>query len=1199
MADISAIKLPNNTTYDIKDNFARNNLCVIMGTQTGDTNLWKGNAPFNSLEDGQRILYFLPYEGTNSSSYLNLTLSNYSLTGDKDIYFNDGTSFDSLSNQYRSGSFIPMIYKENLSIEGSVDTMTGWFVEVDKDTKYSAGKGLSLSSNNDFSLSGYVHTAYASSANKYFRIASFPFRVSLVLEISFSCGGSIVNRASINFNGTTPTVKIFGDTNNLWLGVENSSCYLYSKGATLTKPLTIHDYYISHSNNTSLNSTITWINEEIEELPENAIQATYGYNVGYVNGYTVNSDVPSNAAFTDTTYTLTEGDTNGKIKITPSIGDAYNVSVKGLRTAAYKDTTDSYSSTGTDPITGTGVAAALATLPEPMVFKGSLGTGGTVITLPTASSSNKGFTYKVITDGTYAGIPAKAGDTFISDGSNWVLIPSGDEPSGTVTSITINATSPISIDNNNTITTSGTRTISHVNSGATAGSYGDNSNQTPAYGDTFKVPYVTVNETGHVTGISEHTVKIPNSDNTDTKVSTILENPENGTYYCIPFTRAVESTEELKINNGLRNYSLEGTTESLGIGGLALGNHIPSGTEGNKQGHLYFYSSGVNYSDLYQSDLTTNITHLLPNIGGTLLNTGNFSYSPTVTTSDINSYKIGSIIINGISTDIYGKDNNTTYSVVNKTSNGLCPQLPNETTTTKYLRQDGTWVVPPNTDTKVSTVLLNPESETTYYLPFKAASESTDILNSNNGLRYSTKEGTDSVNGLGELFLGNRIATGTAGNKEGVLFLYSNDIGGSYLKQDTITGNNITHTLPSTGGTLLNTGTTSYTQVISSNTTGAYKIGSIKVNNTTTDIYGKDTTYSTGTSSVAGLTKLYAGTGTATDGTMTQNAIKTVLESKADSAHTHSYITDIADGTVTSFGYSKAVLSEDDYTYLAGWVELEGGGYQLRDIPKSRFATASHTHNYASSDSEGGAANSLKYFKNTSTTDVGVDDTTANAIGYVSGLTQASWNNRHTYGALYKQIYDSSWGHEIFGDYYNGHLAVRGKTNNRWSEWSAVLDSSNYSNYSNLKQIAKQNIGNSSSSISFTISGNFHNNSSSGEISVISPLTFKIKGVYLNSETTNPVSGTLDLCGFVGSSYSRSVWNVMATTLYAGISFSEASSNSTFFRANGIRDLAYVTVSHDLTSSNSTGTVTVTFNNFQSAGGIVSLDYDSSVYTVS
>lgn len=41
----------------------------------------------------------------------------------------------------------------------------------------------------------------------------------------------------------------------------------------------------------------------------------------------------------------------------------------------------------------------------------------------------------------------------------------------------------------------------------------------------------------------------------------------------------------------------------------------------------------------------------------------------------------------------------TTYGVVSKTANGLAPQLPNETTTTKYLRQDGSWVVPPNDNT--------------------------------------------------------------------------------------------------------------------------------------------------------------------------------------------------------------------------------------------------------------------------------------------------------------------------------------------------------------------------------------------------------------------------------------------------------------------------------------------------------------------
>ena len=68
--------------------------------------------------------------------------------------------------------------------------------------------------------------------------------------------------------------------------------------------------------------------------------------------------------------------------------------------------------------------------------------------------------------------------------SNWIYIPSGDEPSGTVTNVKIQATSPIAIDDSTAITTSGTRTISHNDSGVTAGTYKS----------------VTVDAKGHVTG---------------------------------------------------------------------------------------------------------------------------------------------------------------------------------------------------------------------------------------------------------------------------------------------------------------------------------------------------------------------------------------------------------------------------------------------------------------------------------------------------------------------------------------------------------------------------------------------------------------------------------------------------------------------------------------------------------------------------
>ena len=57
--------------------------------------------------------------------------------------------------------------------------------------------------------------------------------------------------------------------------------------------------------------------------------------------------------------------------------------------------------------------------------------------MPAAASENKGHTYKVITNHSAdTKCPAcKAGDMIISNGSAWVVIPSGDEPSGTVTSV--------------------------------------------------------------------------------------------------------------------------------------------------------------------------------------------------------------------------------------------------------------------------------------------------------------------------------------------------------------------------------------------------------------------------------------------------------------------------------------------------------------------------------------------------------------------------------------------------------------------------------------------------------------------------------------------------------------------------------------------------------------------------------------------
>lgn len=89
---------------------------------------------------------------------------------------------------------------------------------------------------------------------------------------------------------------------------------------------------------------------------------------------------------------------------------------------------------------------------------------------------------------------------------------------------TINAGDNITLtvdDTNDALTITAVDTIyTHPSYAVTAASYGNSSNQTPGYGDTFIVPYVTVNTLGHITGIENKTVKIPASDNTDYRVKT-------------------------------------------------------------------------------------------------------------------------------------------------------------------------------------------------------------------------------------------------------------------------------------------------------------------------------------------------------------------------------------------------------------------------------------------------------------------------------------------------------------------------------------------------------------------------------------------------------------------------------------------------------------------------------------------------------
>lgn len=117
--------------------------------------------------------------------------------------------------------------------------------------------------------------------------------------------------------------------------------------------------------------------------------------------------------------------------------------------------------------------------------------------------------------GTYVGQKCEVGDMMIAlvarkgtgnADADWDVIQTNID--GAITAIT--GDSPISVTG-----TGASREISLENSGVTTGGYGDTTNQTPAFGATFKVPSFTVDQYGRLTAAGEHTVTIPASVATD------------------------------------------------------------------------------------------------------------------------------------------------------------------------------------------------------------------------------------------------------------------------------------------------------------------------------------------------------------------------------------------------------------------------------------------------------------------------------------------------------------------------------------------------------------------------------------------------------------------------------------------------------------------------------------------------------------
>lgn len=320
---------------------------------------------------------------------------------------------------------------------------------------------------------------------------------------------------------------------------------------------------------------------QITHKTSGATAGSYGPTAGAIDAKTRKLNVPkvtvdtyghvtaiSNSEMTlpvNSTYTMKEVDVGaeaGSLKVsiqdqesTPSEAQSgqilYNtITVDGTKSTVYnqEDLGSFYSADRVDKL--------IREL-DSMTYKGTVGTGDSTVSILPTTKVKIGDTYKVATEGTYAGTSASVGDLFIAIGKDgakegldgylattdvaWTYINSGLD---TDTQYKFDATTDkitiIDTVNNNhqdidlkkaatdtplTITgkaatfdsTSGARTVNasitidHAESGVTAKAYGPSEDAGPAAGGTFTVPSFTVNKYGHVTIASNKTIKLPSA----------------------------------------------------------------------------------------------------------------------------------------------------------------------------------------------------------------------------------------------------------------------------------------------------------------------------------------------------------------------------------------------------------------------------------------------------------------------------------------------------------------------------------------------------------------------------------------------------------------------------------------------------------------------------------------------------------------
>ena len=375
MADISQITLPDGNNYNLKDTLARSgSVHVVLGTQTAATSAWTGNIDVDALYDGLTILYYLPYASGSAKVTINLTLKDgETTTGPIKAYITGVADF---TTAYAAGSAILFTYWDagSISVSGTPTDIPSWrradyYISNTNTIGEYAGSCIA----GPFGMARYSLIMKVDETHWESLVSTSGTGTNKVKNTN----GFLLNAPILYQNAATYEADGAAGQSGCWVSASFDTRYSTNGGqfSAAGKPF----YLVGSITNGKFYLASTWW---ADSLPVNGSTDVYIYignmyskyqatllpnhpiykyvtGVGWTqlfNGHSILRDVPADAVFTDTTYSVATSSTDGLMSSTDKSSldtvvtnlDGHTVATDVPANAVFTDTTYSVATSSTD-----------------------------------------------------------------------------------------------------------------------------------------------------------------------------------------------------------------------------------------------------------------------------------------------------------------------------------------------------------------------------------------------------------------------------------------------------------------------------------------------------------------------------------------------------------------------------------------------------------------------------------------------------------------------------------------------------------------------------------------------------------------------------------------------------------------------------------------------------------------------------------